>query len=92
MNVIQNIFLKDVVHGEEPRRVATEIFETHDFGGADIAVVGIGGAESAVLTGKYPSVKIPFYAADSEGGDSIPMLFQVDFLDGGADVSVYTLV
>jgi hypothetical protein len=90
MTPVQNIFLKNVVHGGEASKVASEIFETHDFADTDIEVEAVGGAESVVSLHGSMSVKIPFFAKNHRGGDSIPMIFGVEFVPEGAEITVYS--
>lgn len=90
MNIVQNIFLKGVAAGGEPGKVSYDIFETHDFSICGFEVVGTGGAETTIPHGEFPTVKIPFFARGEEGKDSRAMFFQVEFLNDGADVTVYS--
>lgn len=85
MDIVQNILLAGVSSGGEPVKVAQEIFEAHNFG--DIVVASSDGVE---FDSDGVVVKIPFYA-EAEAGHSEKMLFLVEFLDSGADVTVYIL-
>lgn len=91
MQFIESIYLHDVAHGGDPVKVATEIFETHNFDSIGVEVVGVSGAESETPQGTNAWVKIPFFAKnlDENQKDSTAMLFCVEFDKKGTHIQIY---
>lgn len=94
MQFIESIFLHGVNHGGDPVKVANEIFETHNF--RDLEVAAVSGAETTIPYDhldenghEVVKVAIPFFAENPNGGDSLPMLFSVEFCSKGVDIGVY---
>lgn len=91
MNLIEEEFVPEAQHDGEPSAAAEEFFQNYDFG--DIEVIDSDGALS-FPSPRSPNVssKIRFYAKPESGeGDSVAMLFTVDFSRKGARIGVYSL-
>lgn len=87
MQMIEEKYVAGASHSGDPGAAARSIFESFDFG--DLEVLDFDGADSVVGPGEVSST-IRFYVAPESGvGDSVPMLFRVDFGEGGAMVRVY---
>lgn len=87
---ISTKFYPGVDHKDNPGQVTADLFQDYDFG--NLEVLDSDGADSCGVAGSpYASSRIRFYTQPEEGdGDSVPMLFSVEFSPKGAQVSVYS--
>lgn len=90
MNLLQEKFYPDVKHHDNPGGVAKDLFQDFDFG--EDEVLDFDGSESLVSSDKLvASAQLRFYVKPEAEGDSIPMIFKVEFSPRGAMVGVYSL-
>jgi|688.fasta_scaffold998339_1 hypothetical protein len=89
MQLLEEKKIPGVSHGGSPGLKAAEIFSDYDFGTVD--VIDSDGADSVVHPGSpHAESTIRFYVEPADGqGDSVPMLFRVEFSPIGAHVKVY---